>query len=245
MSEQVTVIIPAWNANRFLRRAIESAVDQTRQPEMIVVADDGSTDGTFEMATALGNGMSDVGPGLLMGTIQNVRYAVIRKPHVNLPNTRNVGMRFAMDLTSVFGFLDADDWYAPQKIQRSLEAFALAPQIACVVSDYDDVLPDGKTIRRYKSPFDANRLMMSCLHNINCFVRRDALAVAGLFDESLTYCEDYDLFLRLSEIGLIYHIPEVLHHRSEHGTNMSGNLDEMFRHEAMVKQKAAQRRGAA
>jgi GT2 family glycosyltransferase len=107
-------------------------------------------------------------------------------------------------------------------------------------------MPDGRFYREYKPSFDADGLMASNLHNINCLVRRAAFERLGLlFDESLNYCEDYDLFLRLAEVGLIYHIPEVLHHRTEHGDNMSHNLNEMIRHEILVKQRMLQRRSLA
>lgn len=248
MSESVSVIIPAWNAGRFLERAIASALDQTRKPDRVVVVDDGSEDNTWQIVLdTTGPERKEHAHGV-GAVIDGVELVGLRKQHTNLPHTRNVGMYAVWQATTIFAFLDADDWYAPDKIKRSLEAFALHPAIGCVVSDYDQLMPDGRFYREYKPSFDGDRLMVFNLHNINCLVRRAAFEKLGglhLFNESLSYCEDYDLFVRLAEIGLIYHIPEVLHHRTEHGDNMSRNLDEMFRYERLVKQMMAQRRGLA
>lgn len=245
MQDQVTVVIPAWNAETFLQRAVESVVDQTVQPNMIVVVDDGSTDSTLQLAIGMGYDMKEVVKDVTVGTIQGITYAVITKPHRNPSSTRNMGIRFAQAATTIFAFLDADDWYGPRKIQRSLEAFRLAPEVVCVVSDYDDNYVGGKSVRQYKAPFDADRLTVSFLHNINCLIRRTALDRVGLFDEEITLCEDYDLVLRLSEVGLVYHIPEVLHHRSEHPASVSRNVEEMLRFEMIVKQKTMARRRRA
>lgn len=248
MNESVSVVIPAWNAGRFLERAIRSALSQTRKPQRVVVIDDGSEDNTWQIIVdTIGPGHQELSNGA-RSIVDGIEVIGIKKPHTNVSHTRNTGMDAVWDETTIFAFMDADDWYAPDKIKRSLEAFALHTAIGCVVSDYDQLMPDGRFYREYKPSFDGHRLMAFNPHNTNCLVRREALEkISGprLFDESLTYCEDYDLFLRLAEVGLIYHIPEVLHHRTEHDENMSRNLDEMFRHERLVKQMMLRRRGLA
>src|SRR3954447_14425882 len=97
MAHGVSVVIPAFNAERFVGEAVQSVMAQTLLPVDIVVVDDGSTDRTAELAAA-------VDP-----TVQ-----VVRTPNRGVAAARNTGARRARG--SVIAFLDADDVWLPTKL---------------------------------------------------------------------------------------------------------------------------------
>ena len=100
---RVSVLIPAFNAERYLGEAIESALAQTHPPFELIVLDDGSSDGTAEAARAFG---------------KSVRYR--RQEHEGVGAARNHCVELARG--DHLAFLDADDRWDPRKLERQLEA---------------------------------------------------------------------------------------------------------------------------
>src|SRR5437868_7863345 len=99
----VSVVIPAYKAARTINRAVESVLGQTRRPAEVLVVDDGSPDGA-DLAAALGR--------------YGDRVALFRKPNGGAASARNHGIDRAGG--SVIGFLDADDYWEPDKLERQL-----------------------------------------------------------------------------------------------------------------------------
>src|SRR5664280_3075793 len=97
---RVSVIIPAYNAEAFLARALRSVVAQTFDDYEIVLVDDGSTDGTAEIARSF----------------KQARY--FHQPNRRQPATRNRGLKEAKG--ELIAFLDADDEWLPEKLERQL-----------------------------------------------------------------------------------------------------------------------------
>jgi glycosyltransferase involved in cell wall biosynthesis len=100
----VSVVIPVHDGLRFLEAAVDSALDQTRPPDQIVIVDDGSTDGTVEAA----HGLAARHPSIV----------VVRQPHLGAGVARNHGVLAARG--SIIAFLDADDLWLPDKMERQL-----------------------------------------------------------------------------------------------------------------------------
>lgn len=100
----ISVIIPAWNSERYLREALNSVFAQTKQPFEVIVVDDGSTDSTCQVARAF-----------------PVRYEY--QDHAGAASARNKGLRLAQG--EFIAFLDSDDLWLPQKLERQLQAFDL------------------------------------------------------------------------------------------------------------------------
>ena len=102
MSDQgVSCVIPVFNGGRVLAEAIDSVLAQTRAPEQILVVDDGSTDATAEVAAAYGT-----------------RLSYVFQENLGPAAARNAGMKM---VTGEFvAFLDADDWWHPEKLEKQL-----------------------------------------------------------------------------------------------------------------------------
>jgi glycosyltransferase involved in cell wall biosynthesis len=115
----VSVVIPAWNAERFIAQAIGSVLDQTAPPGEIVVVDDGSTDATAAIAGSIG-----------------ALVRVVRRPHEGPGATRNAGV--AASSGRYLAFLDADDLWLPPKLERQLAVLETQPSIDAVCCHMDE-----------------------------------------------------------------------------------------------------------
>lgn len=115
MEVGASVVIAAYNAEAFLADAIRSALDQTVPVEVIVV-DDGSTDGTWQVAQSFGDAVRR-----------------ISLPHGGPSKARNAGLESAS--AEFVMFLDADDVIAPRKVERQLREFEESPEAGWVLSD--------------------------------------------------------------------------------------------------------------
>ena len=185
---RVSVIIPAYNAEAFLARALRSVVEQTFDDYEIVLVDDGSTDGTAEIAQSF----------------KEIRY--FHQPNRRLPATRNRGMREAKG--ELIAFLDADDEWLPEKLEHQL---AFMGERGSQISFTDTwVSSKGKRVGRYSelvSPCDGDILLpllrQSFITVNTVMARKELLERVGGFDESAPFRshEDYDLWLRLALEG--------------------------------------------
>lgn len=214
----VTAVIPVHNHRQWVNDALDSVVLQDHRPLRVVLVDDGSTDGSTEAVVARlyrPKGPAQQGePWAAVGRLpgSDVDVMVQRFKEAKGPSfARNWGLRVAWEGTDVFALLDSDDVYLPGKISRSLARIAAAPDhVGVAYSDYDTLRPDGLRVREFKEPYSRERLLSECIVNCDSLVSRKALEAVGLFDEELRVCEDYDLWLRISERFLLSHVPESL-----------------------------------
>jgi glycosyltransferase involved in cell wall biosynthesis len=185
----VSVIMPAYNAAGSIERAIRSVLAQTRRPAELVIVDDGSTDGTADIVRGL---EAEIAP---------VRLILAEQPNSGAGAARNHAVRLATQ--PFLAFLDADDQWRAEKIEKGLDAFD-APEICLVCTDFDLVTPDGDSIRlrssrRLGDP--ANHLRDQFLYGSvgtsTVIARREAVLAAGGFDVSLRAAQDYDLWIEM------------------------------------------------
>lgn len=199
---RIAAVIPTFNYGRFLARAIESAQRQTRPPDEILVVDDGSTDDTDDVLRSFGDSIR-----------------VLRTPRVGVSLARNRGWR-AVD-ADLIALLDADDNWRPTKLARQLEVFAEYPDVIAVGCGNRILDANGRElmVRFYPNPSSdrAERLRQIATRkawvgssNSGVLVRRAVLEQVGGFDERLAAAEDWDLWLRLADLGEIRNVHDVL-----------------------------------
>ena len=188
---RISVVMAVWNGTWCIERALDSLMEQTRRPDQILVCDDGSTDGTPELIERrYGNAVT-----------------VLRLPHRNAAVTRKVGLdHMSGDWVA---FMDADDTWLPEKLERQLAFLADHPEVRMVMSDgvYIDVhgVIRDSWLADY---FDPVRERVGDLFEDlteRCFtllsstmVEREAYASVGGLDQTLAYSYDYDLWLRVA-----------------------------------------------
>jgi glycosyltransferase involved in cell wall biosynthesis len=198
MPPKVTVVIPVFNRQAALGRAIESVLAQTCQDFEIIVVDDGSTDRPCAYVTALAD-----------RRITLIRHEQNRGGGA----ARNTGIRAGS--AAYVAFLDSDDQWLPTKLERQLEVFERSSErVGLVYTGAERVLADGRVVRHIpRRQVDLSRVLLT--ENVVGetsvgMVRRSALDATGAFDESLPSCQDMDLWLRLCERFGAEVVPEAL-----------------------------------
>lgn len=186
----VSVVMTAYNATWCIERALDSVYAQTVLPTEVLVCDDGSTDGTPE----------------LVERRYGARVQVLRLPHRNASATRAVGLARATG--DWLAFLDADDRWHPDKLERQLDYLAQHPDIKWIGSDgayvTDDQVLRNSWLADYFDPVrELNGDLFPALIE-RCFplmssmmVEREAYRSVGGLDPQIVYSHDYDLWLRL------------------------------------------------
>jgi glycosyltransferase involved in cell wall biosynthesis len=209
VASAVAVVIPAYNARPFVEHAIASVRAQTLPPTQLelVVVDDASTDGTADLVEDLG-----------------VR--CIRQEHNGGPAAaRNRGVRETT--APCLAFLDADDAFLPDKLERQLALLSRGDVVGCCSNAW--VTRDGRRQRlKNSSDVPATLTFRTLLQQnpIICStvtVRREAFDEAGAFDEDRTLIatEDYDLWLRLARIGRLAYVDAPLAEYRVHAASLS------------------------
>jgi glycosyltransferase involved in cell wall biosynthesis len=223
---RVSVVIPVKNGARFIAEAVASALSQAHVKRVIVV-DDGSTDGSADIAAGIGD----------------ERVTVIQGDGRGVSAARNLGFAEVERLTPAEQseqcwviFLDADDRLVPGATDRLLQG--VQADCVAVYGDYDRIDADGRHIgrrgllrRRRKPSGDILRDLLAGNFIVNggvMLIRHAQLLRVGGFDETLRYCEDWHLFCRLAAQGPIVWRPrtEVLEYRVHSSSAMmSGGVN--------------------
>jgi glycosyltransferase involved in cell wall biosynthesis len=219
----VSIVITNHNYARWVGEAMRSVDEQDYPNKTLIVIDDGSTDNSWDVIR-LNAGIK--GPALLgkknvaqTGMVGKTRVIAYRFDTAGGPSRgRNLGIKLGWKFSHIYCFLDADDVYLPGKISKSVAKIIEDPQnIGGVYSDYNTInWETGVEIREYKEPFSRERLLYECMIHSACVVSKPALervfdqSKQQFYDEDLRTCEDYDLWLRITEHFVISHIPEAL-----------------------------------
>ncbi len=208
----VSVVIPAYNYARYLPDAIGSVLAQTHRELECIVVDDGSTDDT----RAVVEGIRD----------ERVRY--VHKVNGGLSSARNAGIREARH--RFVGFLDADDRWLPDFLQRALKEFERGDaKLGAVATASHRIDEHGARVGSARFTFGEScdlGFRDFCLRNrplsSSILIRREALEETGEFDTSLRSSEDRDYWLRMTARGWkLRFLDEPLAEIRRHSVNMS------------------------
>ena len=207
---QISVVIPAYNSEGFVARAIESIQRQTYPVLEILVVDDGSKDRTAEVAAACG---------------PTVR--VIRQPNGGPAAARNHGVRESKG--DWIALLDADDTWLPNKLEKQVAALQPDTDLVhtfCIIDPSAAITPE---VINFESLWRKNVIGTSTV-----LMKKSVFQAAGGFDEdrSIMAVEDYNLWLRMVHRGAkVLTLREALCDYTPAPGNLSGQLDRMIRSE--------------
>jgi len=192
----VSIIIPVFNGERFLREAVESVLAQKYSPVEIIIVDDGSTDGTATVARSFP---------------ETVRY--LHQTNHGPAAARNRGIEQAQG--NLIAFADADDLWPSHKLELQLPYLIRDSKIDIVLGRIQQVLLSETQAKEIGDPaFSVN--LGSAVIRRSCFER------VGLFDETMRYSEDVDWFMRAREgAAAIMTIDAVTLFYRQHEQNMT------------------------
>lgn len=206
---KISVIIPTYNRKHTLQRAIDSVLAQTFKPFEIIIVDDGSKDGTKEW---------------LLQNYPSVQY--IHQPNNGVSSARNKGIQISQG--SWIALLDSDDEWMPEKLEYQSRFIELNRDSSfCHTNEI--WIRNGvrvnqmKKHKKYGGDIFKHCLDICRISPSSSIIKKDVFEEVGAFDESLTVCEDYDLWLRVTAKFNILFLDEPLIKK------YGGHLDQLSR----------------
>jgi glycosyltransferase involved in cell wall biosynthesis len=224
----VSIIIPTHNRCHLLQRAVGSVLRQTYREIECIVVDDCSSDATRET----------------VGSFADDRIVYLRnKENAGPQVTRNRGIQAARG--SFVAFLDDDDEWLPEKLEKQVALFSsVGTDVGVVYCGYHNVSEKSGDI--FSTIIPQNRgnvfveLLSGCiLGSPTPLVRRHLFDQAGLFDEALSSCQDWDMWIRLARFCHFDFVPEALAKHSVHGEQISTDLASKIASRSTLLQKYA------
>jgi glycosyltransferase involved in cell wall biosynthesis len=225
----ISCVVPVFNGERFLAEALDSILGQSYTRTEIIVADDGSTDGTAAVLDRYA-----------------ARVRVVGQLTAGPASTRNLGLRAA---TGEFvAFLDADDRWHPEKLALQMEVFRGKPELeACVT--YAQMFWESSLAEEAEEFRDHPRTApVPGFATTTLLARRAVFDRVGYFNTSLWFSDATDWFLRAREqCVLLEVVPKVLVFHRMHENNLTRRRSQASRQEfaRIVHESLARRRSAA
>ncbi len=212
----VSVIIPTYNASKYVCDAVESALAQTFEKIEIIVVDDGSNDGTAEL---LNQNYGD-------------QITYIYKENGGPASARNLGIKQSHG--EIIAFLDADDLWKPDKLEQQLASFG---EISLLIGSGEKTKNDGSV---EKITFE-KLVLKNRFTNSGVVVRRSAFVEIGLFNERQEFIavEDWDMWIRLSKTGevVLLHRDLITIRLTDESISAPSQADKMLSNERVVLRK--------
>jgi glycosyltransferase involved in cell wall biosynthesis len=234
-SPRLSVVMPMRDAGDFLDAAIESILAQTFADFEFIIVDDGSRDGSRRRVDRYADA--------------DKRILVMSSPGEGIVEALNRGIRLARG--SLIARMDADDIALPHRFATQIAALAAWPEVGVVGSNYTAIDIQGRPVRDIVLPsapqtIREGLLVGNCIAHPTVMMRRDAVFAAGLYRADFPLCEDYDLWLRMSETTDLINLPEILlRYRLHLAQATASGLERRLRSEVEAMNDALRRRGGA
>lgn len=211
----VSVVIPAYNAERFIRKTLDSVLAQTYPVWEVIVVDDGSSDGTCAL-------VESYGPPVRL----------LRQKNAGPSTARNFGTRKSSG--ELVAYLDADDAWHPQKTARQVKALQGNPKaVLCYTGLLNFNEEEGIEFASAPTPLDRLRSELRIRNPrivpSSVLVRRSAYDAFPGFDPALKGSEDWDFAIAMLDLGPFVVLEEPLTLYRIASTGLSGDADHMFR----------------
>ena len=180
----VSIIVPCYNAARFLRDTIRSVLDQEGVDIQLILVDDGSTDATS---------------AIIAEAAHDKRVLSLTIANSGVSAARNVGIKHAHG--NFIGFLDADDLLVSGSMLSQCAFLRAHPEYGAVAGSFERIDETGRVISRELQSADAieprRMLLGNCVHTSSVLMRRDVVQKLEGMDTALIVAEDWDYFSRM------------------------------------------------
>lgn len=220
---KVSVIMNCYNSSTYLREAIDSVYAQTYRDWEIIFWDNASTDNSA---------------GIAKSYDEKLRYFHAENT-VPLGHARNLAIENARG--KYIAFLDCDDVWLPEKLEKQISFLESHTDVAMVYSDILSIDHNGKIIdnylknkKLYRGNVFNNLLMYNFVAILTVVLRKKILDNVGMFDGSYMIDEDYELFLRISESYKVDYFNEPLAKYRIHGNNLCRKTDILVKEQLQI-----------
>jgi GT2 family glycosyltransferase len=231
----VSVVLPVYNAERYLIPAIASILTQTYSDFELIVMNDGSTDRSAQILKDFQN--------------QDQRIRIFNQKNSGIVVALNNGLRQAQG--RYIARMDGDDVAMPERFAKQVAFLEANPDHVAVGSQTLMIDPEGLPIKHHNQLTTHEQLdtaylagEFGAITHPAVMLRRDAVLQIGGYRTEMNLAEDDDLFLRLAEIGKLANLPDVLLYYRQHLTSFSATkLDQGWQRAQTALQEAYRRRG--
>ena len=202
MKPLVSIITPSYNQGKFIRETIESVLQQKYENIEYIIIDGGSTDNSLDIIKEYED-----------------RLTYISEKDNGQSDAINKGFRMAHG--EIVAWLNSDDVYEPDCIEKAVEEFIKNDKVGLVYGDgyIIDEFSNKLKIFEYTQEFDFWKLVnfWDYIMQPATFFKRKTLQDVGYLDENLHYCMDWDLWIKLAAVSEVKYIPELLACSREYG----------------------------
>lgn len=203
----VSVVMPAFNAQRYIRDAIHGLQSQTLSNFEAIIVDDGSSDRTSSIVEEF--------------IRKDPRIILVRRANTGISGARNDGLRLAR--ADFLASMDADDISMPNRLQLQFDFMQTHPEVVALGGAVQYIDPFGAAVFMEVPLMGHTQIDTSMLNGNGSAIRQPAVmlrtaSVRAVGGYSLAYSgtEDLDLFLRLAEVGRVENLPELLVQYRQH-----------------------------
>ena len=213
-SPAISVILPVYNVEAYVREAVESILAQSFADFELIIINDGSTDGSGSILREL--------------AARDARIVLVERPNEGAASARNKALEMAR--ADLIALMDADDVAMPERFALQHARMIQEPELAILGSFIRFMDKAGNIIRLGKYPLtpkatarDLGRGNGVCpVAHPAVMMRRNAVLKAGGYRKAFCHAEDYDLWLRMSDLGYAFaNLPQPLLNYRWHGANVS------------------------
>ncbi|MGZ3756973.1 MAG: glycosyltransferase family 2 protein [Mucilaginibacter sp.] len=211
----ITVLMPAYNAERYIGEAIDSVLQQTFSDFELVIVNDGSTDGTEQVIRAF----------------EDERIVLINQPNTGVAAALNTGLKYAR--APYIARFDADDVCYPQRLEKQFNFLQHNPDYILIGSDADYILENNEFLFHFKCIAHTHEEIRQKLYFYCPFVhptvmyKKQNVCDAGGYPADAHNFEDYLLWTSIALQGKLYNLPEPLIKYRLNSTSVT--MDERWR----------------
>lgn len=232
-SPLISVVMPAYNVAPFVREATQSILDQTFGDFEFLIVDDGSADGTQEVLKSLAR--------------EDARIRLIFAEHGGMVAALNRGVQEAKG--TWIARMDADDVCHPERFALQLAYMKQHPDVVALGANALMIDPEGAPLGIVEPDFDPQELAVKLLTGKRVKVwhsailmRKETLQKVGGYRAAYAHAEDFDLWLRMSEVGEIHNLRQVLLQYRQHPQSVCATRRVEQRHAVQASVKDAHSR---
>lgn len=231
---QISVLMPAYNAERYIALAIESILNQTFKDFEFIIVDDGSTDNT---------------PSIIQDFAKKDKRIVPVRHKENLEICRALNTGIELARGKYIARMDADDWSYPNRLEKQYKFMEKHPEVGISGGSMEIINKNGKQIgiRRYNlTDVEIRKKIFrySPFSHPLIIIRKNILDKTGFYNPNLVYAEDYDLYFRIGKFAKFDNLDNILlKYRMLKENSTSKRLREMELKTLAIRKKAVREYG--